>query len=150
VDFGMPLSLPTNPADAFQLKRQSDGAPVSLNASVNGSLVTLTFTGGPLDFGSLADGRYTLTAFASKINGGNFDGNNDGTPGDDYVLVGTPANGLFRLFGDSDGNGVVNTIDFNAFRAAFGGSSTIFDFDNAGGVGTLDFNAFRARFGASV
>jgi hypothetical protein len=44
----------------------------------------------------------------------------------------------------------VNTADFNAFRLAFGGSSTIFDFDNAGGVGTFDFNQFRARFGSSV
>jgi hypothetical protein len=148
VTFDSPVTLPANPADAFALVRQSDSQPVNLNANAVGNTVTLTFTGGPLDFGSLADGRYTLTVLASKIP--TLDGNGDGTPGDDYVLTGSPANGLFRLFGDADGNGTVNTADFNAFRSAFGGSSSTFDFDNIGGVGTLDFNQFRQRFGSSV
>src|SRR6202008_874731 len=99
VTFDLPATLPANPADGFELRRQSDNAVVLLNAIANGNSVTLTFTGGPVDFASLSDGRYTLKALSSKIP--NLDGNGDATPGDDYVLTGSPANGLFRLFGDA-------------------------------------------------
>src|SRR5262249_22649258 len=115
-----------------------------------GNAVTLTFTGGPVEGGSLADGRYMLTVLAAQVNGGQFDGNGDGTAGDDYVLVGTPANGLFRLFGDSDGDGDVDTSDFAAFRAGFGGPSFTFDSDGDGDLDAVDFGAFRQRFGSSV
>jgi hypothetical protein len=148
--FNQNVTLPANPAAAFQLKRQSDNMPVTLNAAVAGNAVTLTFTGGPVDFGSLADGRYTLTVLASQINGGYFDGNGDGVPGDNYQLVGSPANGLFRLFGDADGSGNVDVNDFGAFRSAYGTANTIFDFDNGGGVDANDFGAFRQRFGVSI
>src|SRR5262249_44945700 len=63
VTFDQVVTLPANAVDAFQLKRQSDGAAVTLAAAVTNApvtAVTLTFTGGPLDAGSLADGRYTL------------------------------------------------------------------------------------------
>ena len=54
---------------------------------------------------------------------------------------------FFRLFGDSDGSGRVDTIDFIAFRNAFnGGPSSIFDFDNSGNVQTSDFIRFRNAF----
>ena len=53
------VTLPANPAAAFELKRQSDNMLVSLSATVAGNAVTLTFAGGPVEFGSLADGRYT-------------------------------------------------------------------------------------------
>ncbi|MBX7105146.1 MAG: hypothetical protein K1X57_13780 [Gemmataceae bacterium] len=144
VNFDQPLTLPTNPADAFQLIRQSDNAVVTLNASVVGNVVTLTFTGGPVEFGSLADGRYTLTALASKIT--NFDGNGDAVAGDNFVLTGSPANGLFRLFGDGDGSGQVDSSDFLAFRLAFLTNSSTFDSDNSGQVDSADFLRFRLNF----
>jgi hypothetical protein len=150
VTFDNPPSLPGVPADGFELKRQSDGAGVTLAASVGGSTVTLTFTGGPVESGSLADGRYTLRILAAQVP--NLDGNGDGTPGDDYQLVGDPAAAprLFRLFGDADGDGDVDAQDFGAFRAAFGGANNTFDFDNDGDVDAADFGQFRARFGGSV
>lgn len=132
------------------MKRQSDNALVSLNAIAVGNSVTLTFTGGPVDFGSLADGRYTLTAFAALINGGNFDGNGDMIAGDNYELIGTPANGLFRLFGDSDGNGLVNSVDFTAFRTFFGTGPSYFDVNNDGQTNSTDFAEFRKRFGLMI
>jgi hypothetical protein len=152
VTFDQPVMLPANTSDAFQLKRQSDNAIVGLSWMVNGNSVTLTFTGGPLDFGSLADGRYTLTAFAAFINGGNFDGNADGAPGDDYVLVGGPgtAPNLFRLYGDVNGDGTVSASDFIAFRQNFGGYLFAFDFDGDGAVAASDFVQFRLRFGGSI
>jgi hypothetical protein len=155
VSFDARVGLPANPAAAFDLRRQSDNAAVTLAASVDnsgpGTAVTLTFTGGPVDNTSLADGRYTLTALASLIAGGALDGNGDGSPGDNFVLIGDLANRLFRLFGDADGDGDVDAQDFGAFRAAFGGTSNLaFDFDGDGDVDAQDFGQFRARFGSSV
>ena len=40
--------------------------------------------------------------------------------GDDYTLAGCVANGLYRLFGDVNGDGVVNATDFAQFRSRFG------------------------------
>ncbi len=150
VTFDQSVTLPTNKADAFQLKRQSDNAAIALSASMMGNAVTLSFLGGPLEFGSLVDGRYTLTVLASQVSGGLLDGNGDGGAGDSYVLIGTPANGLFRLFGDSDGDGTVAANDFIQFRLALGGNNPIFDFDNDGAVAASDFIQFRLRFGGSV
>lgn len=101
---------------------------------------------------SLPDGLYKLTVFSAEVNGalGQLDGNADGTPGDDFVLVGTAANKFFRLFGDADGDGDVDATDFGAMRAAFGTDSLIFDYDGDGDVDAADFGMFRAHFGLSV
>lgn len=55
------------------------------------------FTGGETNSGSLADGRYTLTVFASQVSAGGqqLDGDGTGTGGDNFVLDGTVANGLY-------------------------------------------------------
>ncbi|MBX7102714.1 MAG: hypothetical protein K1X57_01440 [Gemmataceae bacterium] len=152
VTFDSAVSLPANPATAFQLRRQSDNAVVNLAASVAGNTVTLTFTGGAVQSGSLADGRYTLTALSNSIVslGGTLDGNADGQPGGDYTLVGTPANKLFRLFGDSDGDGTVTSTDFLAFRLAFLTTGSTFDSDGSGQVSSEDFLQFRLRFLATI
>ncbi len=149
ITFDQPPQLPGTPAEAFQLKRQSDNAPVSMIGVAGSNTVALIFTGGPVEFGSLADGRYTLTALASKIT--NFDGNGDGTAGDNFVLTGDPAtNKFFRLFGDADGDGTVAANDFIQFRLALGGSTAMFDFDGDGAVAASDFIQFRLRFGGSI
>jgi hypothetical protein len=156
VSFSQTVTLPTNPADAFQLRRH-DGALVTLSASVAGSVVTLTFIGGAVESNSLADGRYDLTIFANQVNGGIFDGDNDGvaegSPTDDFVFASAstgPPNNIFRLFGDSDGNGTVTSTDFAMFRTVFGVAGPIFDFDNNGVVNSNDFAEFRKRFGLSI
>jgi len=148
VTFNNPPALPTNPANGFQLKRQSDDVVVTLSANASGNTVTLTFTSGPLDFGSLADGRYTLTVFAVQIP--NLDSDGNGIAGDDFQLIGTPANGLFRLFGDADGNGTVNSSDFATFRTFFGIGPSFVDFNNDGQTNSDDFAEFRKRFGITL
>ncbi len=56
--------------------------------------------------------------------------------GDDFVLFGDPATyELYRLFGDADGDGDVDTRT-SAFRRVFGSVNNIFDFDNDGDVDT--------------
>jgi hypothetical protein len=162
ITFDQHVILPANPADAFRLVRQGDGAVVTLRAIVDddtgdGTVVTLAFAGATVEGKSLADGRYTLTVAADQVSGkgGALDG--DGQAGGDFVLAGDPAaNGLFRLFGDVSGDGVVNGIDFGLFRTAFGtaaGDANFRDFLDVNGDGAingLDFAAFRARFGTAV
>jgi Right handed beta helix region len=157
LSFDTLVTLPSSAANAFTLTRQSDNVAVNLIATVINNTVTtatFTFTGALTNFGSLADGRYTLTVLAAQISGGNFDGNGDGTAGDDYVLAsaGTPnpPTNIFRLFGDANGDGTVSTNDFVFFRQSFNGVNDIFDFDGDGFVSTSDFAQFRNRFNTSI
>lgn len=144
IAFSQTVGLPTVPAEAFQLKRLSDNSLVGLNAAIAGNTVTLTWTSGPVQAGSLIDGRYQLTLLAAQIAAGQFDGNADGTPGDNGTFL------FHRLFGDNDGDADVDLADFSAFRQAFGSSSLAFDSDGDGDVDLGDFAAFRGRFGTTI
>ncbi|MBX7105635.1 MAG: MBG domain-containing protein [Gemmataceae bacterium] len=157
VSFDQHVTLPATPESAFQLLRHSDNAGVTLGASVDdtgsGTVVTLSFVGGAVDAGSLLDGRYDLTVVAGSVTtaSGPLDGNGDGTGGDNYVLLGDPTtNKLFRLFGDSDGDGQVAANDFLAFRLSFLTASVAFDSNNDGTVDANDFLQFRLRFLAVI
>jgi hypothetical protein len=161
VTFNSQVSFATTPGAAFTLTRNSDSAAVSFSATanvVNGvTVVTLNnFTGSATDFGSLADGRYTLTALASQITtpGGQLDGNGDGIGGDDYDLASAatpnPPTNIFRLYGDINGDGSVSASDLIAFRQYFGGMNFAFDFDGDGSISASDFIQFRLRFGGSI
>ncbi len=156
VTFDTLVNFPGAPVTAFNLARQLPAGAVALAAAVTNTTqtkVTLTFVGGTVDNISLADGRYTLTVFNGQVSNvaGQLDGDNNGTPGPDYILVGNPAtNNLFRLFGDFDGDGNVAANDFIQFRLALGGTNPIFDFDNDGAVAASDFIQFRLRFGGSI
>src|SRR6185436_17465445 len=100
-------------ADAFTLVRTGGGsATFNADASVvNGkTVVTLsTFTGGEVEFGSLRDGRYTLTAVATQIVAGGALLNNgvNESFGD--------ANGLYRFYGDMTGDRRLDIADFGFF-----------------------------------
>ena len=164
VAFDQHITLPANPADAFRLVRQSDGAAVTLSAVVDdtgaGTVVTLTFVGGAVDGVSLADGRYTLTVLATQVGGPNgllLDGDGDGQAGGDFVLAGnSTANPLVRLFGDVNGDAAVNNTDLAAFRAAFGTVAgdpnyrAFLDFNGDGAINNTDLAQFRARFGTTI
>lgn len=158
-------------AGAFDLVQSAAGGQSVVvgftTALVNNKTVaTLTFSGPAVETsGSLKDGRYNLTVHGTMVHdlfGVALDGDADGLPGGDFAIVGTPANGLFRLFGDVTGDGSVSATDFNGtgptgnppnvvgFRQAFGGTSFAFDFDGDGSVSTNDFIQFRQRFGGSI
>lgn len=120
----------------------SGSNPVNAVSNLQGDGGTPSFTGY-----SLADGIYTLTIIAGKVNRGSFDGNDDGKPGDHYRIEGSPTGTrLYRLFGDADGGGSVDNNEFSAIKTAFGGPSWTFDYNNDGSVAISDFNAFKARF----
>jgi len=143
----------TLPSSAFNLKRTDDNQsfPVNVGAPIYAGGVTtvvLTFGGPNLNGTSLSDGHYALTIDGAQIldNFGNkVDAANNGVAGS----AGT-AN-FFRFFGDSNGDGLVDAVDFLAFRTAYltgvaTGSNAIYDFDGDGVFSILDLNAFTANF----
>lgn len=160
VNFNQHIGFTAGAAVAFSLTRVGDGNSVNLGASVDdsggGTVVTLTFTGGAVDGNSLADGRYALHALAAGFNAEGLDGDGNGTGGDDFIFdePNSPApldlSKVFRLFGDGEGNGSVNSGDFAMFRTVFGVAGPVFDFDNNGVVNSNDFAEFRKRFGLMI
>ena len=158
VTFSDPVTFSITPGAAFSFVRNSDGAAVTFAATstiVNGvTVVTLdNFSGAATQFGSLADGRYTLTALASQISFANepLDGNRDGMAGDNFTL--NDSGGLFRLFGDVNGDQTVNGLDFGFFKNAFGTQTGdpnflgFLDFNGDGVINGFDFGQFKLRFG---
>jgi len=153
VTFSEPVVFPFGLAAAFELQRIGpSGATgtVNLDAIQAGNVVTITFAaGGPIALdpgGSLIDGKFKLSIIASKITGvgGQLDGNSDGAAGDNFNFL------THRLFGDSNGDGRVDTTDLTAYRTAIGIASTTFDFNADGVVNSTDFAEFRKRFGLMI
>jgi subtilisin-like proprotein convertase family protein len=154
VNFDQLVSLPANPADAFQLRRVSDSALVGLTATVINTTTTsvlLTFNGALSQFGSLADGRYTLTVLAAQVGNthGQLDGDGNGIAGDDFTFG--DAQGLFRFFGDANGDRHVDIADFALLSGTFNlnsgqtGFLAYFDFNNDGQIDIADFGQFSIR-----
>jgi hypothetical protein len=130
---------------AFELRRQ-DGTLVGLNVTtsvVDGhTLALLTFTGEDIVAGSLADGSYTLTTHAGLIH--------DDL---DRPLAGCDrTDAFFRLFGDSNGDGLVDIHDLVALIDTYGKSNGdagflwYFDYDGNGRVDYGDLVQFLGRF----
>jgi probable HAF family extracellular repeat protein len=163
VTFSAQVSFAGSVAGAFRLSRIGGGSVGGFTAtpSIVGGVTVVTlsgFFGAETRFGSLADGGFSLTVLANQVSvgGQQLDGNGDGIPGGDYVLNGTAANGLFALFGDANGDSVVNGFDFGQFRNAFGSSSTDsayidwLDYNGDGTINGFDFGQFRNRFGTNL
>jgi len=161
VTFNAQVTFLITPGTAFTLARNSDGAieQFTATAAIMGGVTVVTlrnFGGNASQFGSLADGRYTLTALASQISlaGQPLDGNGDGTAGDNFTLNDTA--GLFCMFGDINGDQIVNGLDFGLFRNSFGTQagdanySSDFDFNGDGVINGFDFGQFRTRFGTML
>jgi hypothetical protein len=146
VTFSAPPSFPDGIAAGVTLERLTPGQPsdsVAVAITGGGTAFTVTFIDSVFAPGpthSLIDGKYQLRLVASKILGsaGPLNG------GVDVVLA------LHRLFGDSNGDGAVTAADFSAFRLAYGGGPSVFDFDGDGGTNASDFNQFRLRYGLAV
>jgi hypothetical protein len=161
VTFNGPAAFAGAVASAFRLSRVGGSAIGSFTAAaniVNGvTVVTLSgFTGSETQFGSLADGRYTLTVFANQVSadGQALDGNGDGQGGDDFTAG--DAQGLFRLYGDVNGDQNVNGFDLGFFRNAFGAQTgdpnylSFLDFNGDGVINGFDLGQFRTRFGTML
>lgn len=118
-----------------------------ISVAVAGNKATLTFTGSSgVDFGSLADGIWTLTTDMTKVS------NSSSVAGTGTAVT----NHIRRLYGDIDFNGVVSLTDFAEFGNTFGlstgdvGFNAQLDFDNNGVISLTDFAEFGNRFGSSL
>ena len=176
VTFSAAVTFAANdPAAAFTLTRVGGGAVnlIAGPATVDGqgrTVVTLTFGGGDIDplslqngTLSLMDGRYQLSILDGAVTGPgglSLDGDGDGTAGGAYASAPDTAPGvgpgLYRLFGDATGNGLVDLSDLQAFAGAFNatsGSSAYLDYLDADGNGVVDLSdlqAFASRFNRNV
>jgi hypothetical protein len=148
VTFDTVVNFASTPAAAFTLSRIGGGAVGSFTATqqVLGGVTVVTlngFTGDETQNGSLADGRYILTVIASQVStaGGQLAGNN----------TFTDADGLFRFFGDINGDRAVDIADFGQFTGSFNlhtgdpGYIAAFDINNDGAIDIADFGAFSTR-----
>jgi hypothetical protein len=163
VTFDGLVTFAGSPTAAFALTRVGGGSVgfTATAATVGGvTVVTLTgFTGAETANGSLNDGRYTLTALAGQITAGGLalDGNGDGTPGDDYVMTDNgQAGGLYRLFGDANGDRRVDNADFFLLKQTFLRSTgdplflSGLDYDGSGTVDNADLFQFKQHFGTAI
>src|SRR5262249_19344224 len=138
VDFNGTIA--TAQASAFIVVRTQDGLSIPVVASAitplpNGrSRVTLTFSGSSLEATSLPDANYTLSIDGSQIfdtNGARVDAANNGTAGSTATVS------LFRFFGDTNGDGLVDGADLLVFRSFYlsgvaTGANSAFDSDGDG------------------
>src|SRR5204862_96456 len=94
----------------------------------NATVVTLdSFTGTATEYGSLADGRYTLKVLSSQVSadGEALAGDNNDTAGGDYVFGDDQSTErLFRLLGAAAGRWCPSTASWCATGAPTGGPPT--------------------------
>jgi hypothetical protein len=142
--FDQPVNLADDAVSLVQ-RATGGGSPTAMAFDLvspdNGTTWNLTF---PSYVGSsLPNGIYDLTVTASDVAGVQY-----GMP--------MPADETFtfhRLFGDADGNGVVNNADYFAFKKAFAqtigspGYNSIFDYDGNGVINNGDYFQFKLDFG---
>lgn len=148
----------TAPDTAFSIKNRDTEQTVDsliVNSSVvDGRTVAhLTFGPGSQVIGgnlnSLIDANYRLEIIGSQITGL---GNSTSMPSD-FEFGELPEDNFFRKYGDHNGNGVVDLLDFAEFRQTFGksaadnGYQAELDSDGDDTISLLDFAKFRQNFG---
>ena len=121
----------------------------ALNPNADGSSTqwVVTFSGAGVIGGSIADGVYDITLNASAA-----------TSDVNATVTSQPrtTDTFYRLFGDAQGTGKVNTADYTAFLSTFGLKNTsagylgYFAADGTTKIDAADYNAFLANFGKKV
>lgn len=139
-------------AGAFVFRNRSTNESVAVQADASvlddKTVVNLTFLPGPAveAGGGLVDGDYVLTVLAAEVTRGELAMAADVTFGESQV------DALYRLFGDTDGDGDVDGQDFGRFGLTFLRQSgdpefnADLDMDRDGDVDGQDLANFRRRF----
>lgn len=149
-------------ADAFEIIQRTDGigaatsTPVSYNftCSKDGdTVVTLTFESSTRNSsGALADGNYQLTVDGAKVRRAG----TGLTLGADIVFGDTPDEPFYALYGDANGDRIVNVLDLLEFRNTFNASANdanynaSLDYSGEGLINVLDLLQFRNNFGKTL
>ena len=127
-------------AGDLQLTNLSGGAvPAVQSVQWNSSTKTATFTLAP---GALVNGNYTATLPAGSVSS---------APG----LANAAGFNLnfFSLAGDTNHDGIINTVDFTTLAANFNKTGMTFsqgDFNYDGVVNALDFAILASQYGSSL
>jgi hypothetical protein len=160
VVFDRVVDLATLTGDPFTIRNVGTGQQVTKILSVDDSsgktIVDILFDPNGMSVmtsGGLVDGNYELIVHANGVSaaGVALDGDANGLPGGDHLLG--AVDGFFRKYGDHNGNGSVDLLDFADFRRSFGktaadpGFLSALDADGNQSIDLLDFAAFRRNFG---
>jgi uncharacterized repeat protein (TIGR03803 family) len=148
VVFNQPVNLATGAISLVQ-RATGGGSPTTITAVISSSdNVTWNLTFPAYTGGSLPDGIYDLTVTAADVT-------SSSTP--TLTMSGGDQTFTFdRLFGDADGNGIVNNADYFQFKKTYGQASgsanynPIFDYDANGIVNNADYFQFKARYGQQI
>jgi len=144
VTFSQPVTFQPG---AFTLTRRGGGS-IAVTATQIGttSRYLLQFAPAAMAGGSLTDGLYDLTVHAQLVQAGGI-----ALAGGDQTIS------FHRLFGDLDGNGVVDGVnDYNIFRTYQYAPATpsnyawFADFDGNGIVNPVDSLMFRRQVGKTI
>ncbi|GAB5407239.1 MAG: choice-of-anchor Q domain-containing protein [Aureliella sp.] len=130
-------------ASTFEVINTATGQAVALSVDTTTeagrTVARILFTGTGVAAGSLVDGTYQLRIKAAAVQSA-------AEMDNDHV------DEFFRKFGDSNGDGIVNSIDFLAFRRTYRRTSgnalfdESFDSDGDGDVDATDYLAFRRNY----
>src|SRR5205085_10356160 len=146
VTFNEVVTLPANPANAFQLTDQNGNAVpnVVLNATVDNTsgvtVATIEFTGSAVAGASVPDGRYVLKTLASQV-----------TDSIGQHMAADATLSFFRFFGDFNGDARVDNLDFaklkTTFNAQLGDANflALFDYDGNNKIDNIDLAQFKIR-----
>ena len=119
------------------------GTPTTSDGGLTWVIPILANTAFSGPTGSLNDGIYKAIVHSSLVT----DSSMNALAGGNQSIT------FHRLFGDIDGNGVVNSADYFKFKAAFASISgaanfnSDFDFDGNGKINSADYFKFKANFG---
>ncbi len=155
--------VPANLSDAVVVTRTTDGAVIpssqytaSIDSSSGATYLSIAFTGtqaGLFNFGSLADGRYSVALKEDMVRAITPTGLPAGAPSFNALMgeAGTLTTviGFFRYFGDWDGSLTVDPVDLFRFRRVMNGVdpyNPTFDYNTDGLVDPIDLFQFRRRF----
>jgi hypothetical protein len=140
---------------AFQLTQRLSGRTVDVSGllrvtttldSQGHTVATLTFVGGWIVGGSLADGRYTLTVHSNLVHDHQFG----------VAMAADATDTFFRLYGDVNGDGKVDNTDSAALQKAYrsrrgmANYAWYFDVNNDGVIDATDYSQFLRRYGTSL
>ncbi|MCA9189723.1 MAG: hypothetical protein KDA99_29070 [Planctomycetales bacterium] len=122
---------------ASQILVSGSGTTYTIRFGAGDGVVTRSTPTGQGRGNSLADGNFVLTVNPTKVHdpSGNINLSPSNNLGDgDNEFGDLAVDNFFRMFGDSDGNGLVNSLDTGAFAKSLSTYNAALDFDGDGVV----------------
>jgi uncharacterized repeat protein (TIGR03803 family) len=145
--FNQPVNLATGAITLTQ-RATGGGSPTPITftpATSDNTTWNLTFPG--YTGGSLPDGIFDLTVTAADVTS---------VSAPTLAMSSDQTFTFDRLFGDADGNGIVNNADYFQFKKTYAQSTgsanynPAFDYDANGIVNNADYFQFKARYGQQI